>query len=134
MDSISEEASKLLAIHEETDDQIVHRRRFGKANRATHEPLDPCPQIEVFAFDLLGMLLAHLVLLWVDIPLLRPPPICIKAADPKGLQQRLQLQKDRILPAPEDVGQYRITVVIDRMPQPPWLRFLPHVTPHLIQF
>jgi len=31
VDSISEEASKLIAINEETDDQIVHRRRFGKA-------------------------------------------------------------------------------------------------------
>ena len=40
---MSEEASKLIAIDEETDDQIVHRRRFGKANRATHETLDPCP-------------------------------------------------------------------------------------------
>ena len=131
---MSDEEPKLIAIDEETNDQIVHRRRFGKAHRAAHEPLNPCPQIEVFAFDLLGILLAHLVLLWVDIPLIRPPPIRIKAADPKGLQQRLQLQKDRILPAPEDVGQYRTTVVIDRMPQPPWLRFLPHLTPHLIQF
>ena len=116
MDSISEEASKLIAIHEETDDQIVHRRRFGKANRAAHEPLDPCPQIEVLAFDHLGILLAHLVLLWVDIPRIRPPPLRRKAADPTGLQQRLQLQKDRILPSPEDVRQHGATLVIDGMP------------------
>ena len=116
MDSISEEASKLIAINEETDDQIVHRRRFGKANRAAHEPLDPCPQIDVFAFDLLGILLAHLVLLWVDIPLLRPPPIRVKLRDTKRLQQRLQLQKDRILPSPKNVGQHGPTVVINRMP------------------
>ena len=32
---------KLVAIDEEADHQIVHRRRFGKANRATHKPLDP---------------------------------------------------------------------------------------------
>jgi hypothetical protein len=36
---------KLVAIDEETNDQIVHRRRFGKANRAAHETLDPGPQI-----------------------------------------------------------------------------------------
>ena len=34
---------KLIAIDEETDHQIVHGRRFGKANGATHEPLHPGP-------------------------------------------------------------------------------------------
>ena len=37
---------KLGAIDEETNDQIVHRRRFGKANRAAHETLDPGPARE----------------------------------------------------------------------------------------
>ena len=131
---MSDEEPKLIAIDEETNDQIVHRRRLGKANRATHETLDPGPQIDVLALDFLRMLLANVMLLWVDMPLVRSPSIGVKPRDTKRLKQGLQLQKDRILPSPKDVCQHGATVVIDRMPQPPWLRFLPYVTPHLIEF
>ena len=124
---------KLGAIDEETNDQIVHRRRFGKANRAAHEPFDPGPQIDVFALDFLRIVLANVMLLRVDMPLVRPPPIRVKAADTKRLQQRLQLQKDRILPSPEDVRQHGATLVIDGMPQPSRFHFLAHITPHLIK-
>ena len=81
--------SKLIAIDEEADHQIVHRRRFGKANRATHEPLDPGPQIDVFTLDSLRVLLANVMLRWVDIPLVRPPSIGVKPRDTKRLQQSL---------------------------------------------
>ncbi len=101
---MSDEEPKLIAIDEETNDQIVHRRRFGKANRATHETLDPGPHIDVFALDFLRLLLANVMLLRVDMPLVRSPPIRVKAADAKRLQQRLQLQKDRILPSPKNIG------------------------------
>jgi len=113
---MSDEEPKLIAIDEETNDQIVHRRRCGKANRATHETLDPGPQIDVFALDFLRMLLANVMLLRVDMPLVSPPPIRVKAADAKRLEQRLQLQKDRLLPSPEDVRQHGATLVIDGMP------------------
>ena len=110
------ESTELVTIDEKADHKIVHGRRFGKANGAPHEPLDPCPQIDMFALDFLCVFLANVVLLWVDMPLVSPPSIRIKAADPKRLQQRLQLQKDRILPSPEDVRQHGATVVIDGMP------------------
>ena len=112
---------KLGAIDEETNDQIVHRRRCGKANRAAHETLDPGPQIDVFALDFLRMLLANVMLLWVDIPLVGPPPIRVKPRETKRLQQCLPLQKDRILASPKNVGQHGPTVMINRMPQPPRL-------------
>jgi len=95
--------------------------------------LVPGPQIEVFALDFLCMLLANLMLLWVDMPLVGPPPIRVKPRETKRLQQRLSLQKDRILASPKNVGQHGPTVVINRMPQPPRLRFLAHVTPDLIE-
>ena len=44
---MSDGSSKLIAIDEETDHEIVHGRRFGKTDRATHEPLDPHAQIDV---------------------------------------------------------------------------------------
>jgi hypothetical protein len=43
-------------------------RRFGKAHRTTQETLDPRPQGQMLALDLRRMLLANLMLLWVDMP------------------------------------------------------------------
>ena len=54
---MSEEESKLITIDEETNHEIVHRGRFRKANRATHEPFDPRPQVDVLTLDSLGILL-----------------------------------------------------------------------------
>ena len=50
-------ASKFVAIDEEANHQIVHGCRFGKANGAPDEPLDPGPQVDVFALNALGILL-----------------------------------------------------------------------------
>ena len=45
VDPISETPPKLIAIDEETDHEIVHGRRFGKADRAAYKPLDSGAQI-----------------------------------------------------------------------------------------
>jgi hypothetical protein len=94
---------KLVAIDEEPDHEIVHSRRLGKADRATDEPFHPRPQIDVFAFDFLGIGLANFVLRGVKMALVGTPPICVEAADPKRLQQCFELQKDGILPPPKHV-------------------------------
>jgi len=83
---LSEESSKLIAIDAEAKHQIVPRRRFGKAHRATDKTLDPGVQIDMFTVDFLRMLLAHVMLFWVDKALVSPPSIRGKAADPKRLQ------------------------------------------------
>jgi hypothetical protein len=75
VDSMSDEEPKLIAIDEEANHQIVHGDRFGKANGATYKPFNPGPQIDVLAFDSLRILLSYRVLLWVDMPLVRPPSI-----------------------------------------------------------
>ena len=75
-----------MTIDEETDHQIVHRRRCRKTNGAAHEPLDPGPQVDVFALDFLRMLFANLMLRWIKVPLVRPPPIGVKPCDAEGLQ------------------------------------------------
>ena len=85
VDSISDEEPKLIAIDEEANHQIVHGDRFGKANGATYKPFNPGPQIDVLAFDFLRILLPHRVLLWVDMPLVRPPSIGVKPCDTKRL-------------------------------------------------
>jgi hypothetical protein len=50
---------KLVAIDEETNHQIVHGRRFGKANGAAHKTFDACPEVDVLALDLLRVLFAN---------------------------------------------------------------------------
>jgi hypothetical protein len=65
---LSDGSSKLKAIDEETKHQIMPGRRFGKAHRTTQETLDPRPQGQMLALDLRRMLLANLMLLWVDMP------------------------------------------------------------------
>src|SRR5262249_2077304 len=41
VDPVLDGYPKLVAIAEEANHQIVHGRRFSKANRTAHEPLDP---------------------------------------------------------------------------------------------
>ena len=130
---MSDEERKFRAIDEETDHQIVHRRRFGKTHRATHQAFDPGPQREVLARDGLRVLFANGVWLWVDVPLVRSPSIRVNPRDPTRLQQRLPRQNNGVLSAPDDVGSHGPPVMIDGVPSPPRLGFLAHVTPPLLE-
>ena len=46
-----DEPSELIPVDKQSDDQIVHPFGLRKANRPAHQPLDPRPQIDVFALD-----------------------------------------------------------------------------------
>ena len=74
---MSDEEPKCIAIDEETDHHIVHRCRFGKTCCATDKALDSGLQSDVLALNFLRLLLANGVLLWGDVPLVRPPAIRI---------------------------------------------------------
>jgi hypothetical protein len=87
--ALSDGSSKLIPIDEQPNHQIVHLFRLGKAKGATHEPLNPGPEIDVLALDFLRVLLAHVVLLWVDMPLVGSPAVRVKLRDAKGLQELL---------------------------------------------
>jgi hypothetical protein len=93
---MSDEASKFVAIDEEAHDQIMHGGRFGKANCPAYKALDPGPQIDMFALDFLGVLLADHVLLRGEMPLVGTPSIRVKPCDTKRLQQALEFEKDGI--------------------------------------
>ena len=77
VDFISKAPPKLIAIDEETDHKVVHACRFGKANGAAHEPLDPGPQVDMFALDGLRVLFPDHVLLRGEMPLVGTPLISI---------------------------------------------------------
>src|SRR6266704_6940343 len=53
----------------------MHAFRLRKADRSAYQPLDPRPQIDVLAFDLLGVCLPHRVLLCFHMPLIGSPAI-----------------------------------------------------------
>ena len=81
----------------------MHRSRFGETNRATHEPLDAGPQLDVFAFDLLRLGFANRVLLGIAMALVGPPPVSVKPCDAKGRSQFFTLEKHRIFASPKDI-------------------------------
>ena len=89
VDSRSKGAPEFVAIDEESNHEIVHALRLGEAQRTADEPLNPRPQIDVFALDFLRVLLAHLMLLSIQMPLVGPPAVGGILRDAKGLQQLL---------------------------------------------
>mgnify|MGYP003521035015 CR=1 FL=1 len=71
----------------------MHVLRLGEAQRAADQLLAPSPQIDVLALALLRVLLAHLMLLSIEMPLVGPPAVRVKLRDTKRLQQLLQSQE-----------------------------------------
>ncbi len=68
----------------------------------------------------------------LQMPLIGPPVIGIKAPNPKGLQQLFQFPKYLIFAPPKGIRQDQTGLVIDRMPQPPGLLLAADKAPHLI--
>ena len=111
----------------------MHALRLGKTNGATHQPFDPRAQVDVLALDFLRVFLPHVMCLCIEMPLVGALPVGVKLRNPKGRQQCFELQKHLVLPSAEDVRQHLPRVVINGMPQPAWVRFAAHVTPHFVQ-
>ena len=111
----------------------MHAFRLGKTDCAAHQPFDSGPQIDVFTLDFLRIVLANPMLFGVDLPLVGTPPIREISRYAKWLQQRLQLEKNGVLSAPEGIGSHVPTVMINGVPQPPRVRFAAHVTPHFVK-
>lgn len=70
----------------------------------------------MFTLDFLRMLLANVMLLWVDMPCVCSPSVGVKSRDAKGFQEVFKFYEDCILPSSKDVHQHRATVMIDGMP------------------
>ena len=83
VDSSSKGLPEFVLIDEEPNHEIVHALRLGEAQRTADEPLNPRPQIDVFALDFLRVLLAYLMLLSIQMPLVGPPAVGVKLRDTK---------------------------------------------------
>src|SRR5918999_940762 len=85
VDHPSEGPSKLIPIDKESNHQIMHALRFGKTDRATHQPLDPCPQVNMLALDLLGVFFANRVLFGLHMTLVGTPAVSVISHNAKRL-------------------------------------------------
>src|SRR6266568_6462666 len=90
-------------------------------------------RIDVLALDFLRILLAYVMLLDIDMPLIGPPSVSVILGDAKGLSQLLQPQEDLVLPPPKHIRSHLPGVVINSVPEPSRMRFRLHKTPHFIE-
>ncbi len=110
----------------------MHLYRFREADRLADSPFDTRPQRQMLALNFLRVPFAGAVNFGCQMPCVRPPVIRREACEAKGLQQRLELQKDLIFPTAKDIRQDGSCMMIDRMPQPALVAFLPNKAPHLV--
>ena len=66
--------SKLKAVDEQADDEIVHRDGLRETNRLAHQALDPRAQRQMFAFQLLRVAFPYFMIMGVYMSLIRPQP------------------------------------------------------------
>ena len=95
VDFMSDGHPKLIPIDKETNHQVVHVFRLGKADSTAYQSLDPRAQVDVLALDLLGVFLPSYVFLCLYMPLhavRRHPAVREILRDAKGLQQCLQFE------------------------------------------
>ena len=131
---ISHRQPKLIAIHKQSDDDVMHLDRSGKADRLACETLEPGPQCQMLPLDFLRVPLARSMLVGVEMTRGRAPIIRIIAHDAQGLEQPFELQKHLVLTSATDLRQHLARVVIDRMPQPALRVLLSPIRPHRIDF
>jgi hypothetical protein len=130
---LSAGSSTFIPIDEQPNHQSVHAFRLGQAQRATNQPLDPGPEIDVFALDFLRVLLPYVMRLDIEMPLIGPPSGGVILGDAQGLEQLLQPQEAVVLPPPEHIRSHLPGVVINGVPEPSRLRFRLHKTPPFVE-
>ena len=132
--TVSYQQSKLVAIDQQPDDEVMHLGRSGKADLLPHEAFDPGAQRQVLPLYVLRVALAQLGRIRIEMTRVGAPRVRIIPCDAKRFQQGFALQTYLIFAAPQDVRQDVTTAVIHRVPEPPRCLFLAHVGPHLINF
>jgi hypothetical protein len=85
--TVSHRQPKFIAIDKQPNDDGMHLDRSGKTDRLAGEPLDPGPQCQMIALDLLHIPLPRLVLGGIEMPGVRAPIIGVIAPDAKRLEQ-----------------------------------------------
>jgi hypothetical protein len=96
-------SAELITIHKEANHRIMHEHGCGETNGFVSQPLDPCSQCQMFAFDLLRVDFADGVGRSGKMALIDARCIRVAVLQPNGLEQLLQLNKNRIRATPERI-------------------------------
>ena len=123
---------ELVAVHTQSDDGIVHDDGLRETHGFAGSALDPRPQREGFAFDLLAVGFATGMRSRGQGPFIDPSSIRVAVLQATGLQELLQLDKDCIRTTPEGIRENSPTQMLKRLPQPALVRFAADNTPPLI--
>jgi hypothetical protein len=87
----------------------------------------------MLALDFLRVLLASVMLLGIDMPLIGAPSVGVILCDANGLSQLLPLQEDRVLTPSKHIRSHLPGMVINGVPEPSRMRFRLHKTPHFVE-
>src|SRR5262247_3378578 len=87
----------------------------------------------MLALDLLRVFLPYPVVFSVQMTFVGAPAIRVITRNAKWLQQGFQLQKDGVLASSKHIRQHLPGVVINGVPEPAWMRFRLHKTPHFVE-
>ena len=81
--------AELQNIDNQADNNVVHRDRLGEAYRPAAQPLDSGSKREVLPLYRLGVLLAHSVLVGIDVTLVAAPVVRVEHGYPERFQKSL---------------------------------------------
>ena len=91
---------------------------LGEANCSARQSFDPSSKIEVFTFYLLGVSLAHLMFVGIEVAFVSSPVVRVITADIERRKQRFQVLENRVLALAEYKSQYGIGGMVDGVPEP----------------
>ncbi len=86
----------------------------------------------MFPFQLLRPSLADHMALRIQVPRIGSPAVSIKMTNPKRLKQCLEFHQDPIRTAAKGIGHDPAGLMIERLPQSPWLFLAADKGPHFI--
>jgi len=93
--------AKFIAIDEQTDHNVMHLDRLGKADCLAHQAFDPGAQRQVLPLYFLRVAFARLVLIRLEMTRVGAPVVRIIPRDAKRFQQGFELENTSSLRRPK---------------------------------
>lgn len=115
---------KFDLVNQQSDHRIMQGFRLREAEGFSCQSLNPGSEIQIFTFNLLSVVLTHLMLIAFKVTLISPPIIGVITANAKGLQQGFQGFKHLILAFAKHISQYGVGGMIDGIPEPTLIGFV----------
>ena len=82
-----DQSPELVAIHKESNHGVMHEYRLGETDCFSRQAFDPCPQRQMFTFDLLRVDFTHGVGSGGQVSLIDSSCIGVKMDQPKRLEE-----------------------------------------------